>query len=603
MIKRISENKSKKEIELSDLKILEATLESRKEQLENLMEKIDAIEKKEDSVIYNGDDNLDHLEKELSSLISQRELTNLKEQYEKDTLEMVKMREQELREFEEELQKIDEELWKDYIKEELEEQKNDFKICINDMEKVKRLKKDIECNFVDKTELEIEKENLRTCIMDLEKKQELYRSYVAQKELYKCPSCEVSLRLIGENLELFDQESFFEGDIDNVSREINSLKRDISKLQRITQEKENKLSISEKFQKNIDEILSNYDYIQSLSSLKDDLEYLHMYHATQLQLEKSKKELESNIKNQNFSRTYNNFKLSTEKLGRKIDERKSMLIGALSETNEEKLRIIILKERDNKSLKERLSKEKNTLEAEKSKCMTILAKAEKNYLEKYQVKTEKEKIESEICSCNEQLKDLERKKIEHGKNLEIIDEWKEYQDSLKKYEIFEKKIKDLEVREKHDRSRYSGAMTLKEKILEAESIAIGNVIGSINTHAREYLDYFFEDSPISVQLQAFKETKKSTKPCINLEIEYKSMEVDINMVSTGELARIVIAFTLALAEIFNTPLLLLDECTANLDQNLTNDVFEGIRENFGGKLVVVIAHQITQGSFDKVISI
>jgi DNA repair exonuclease SbcCD ATPase subunit len=165
------------------------------------------------------------------------------------------------------------------------------------------------------------------------------------------------------------------------------------------------------------------------------------------------------------------------------------------------------------------------------------------------------------------------------------------------------KVKKLEAKEKEDRNKYSASLTLKDNILEAESIAITNIIETINMHARTFLDCFFEANPISVQLQSFKETKKSTKPCININIEYKGMECDLTMMSGGELARVVLAYTLALSEIFNTPLLLLDECTASLDQDLTSDVFEGIREHFGGKLVLIIAHQVVSGTFDKIIKL
>ena len=54
---------------------------------------------------------------------------------------------------------------------------------------------------------------------------------------------------------------------------------------------------------------------------------------------------------------------------------------------------------------------------------------------------------------------------------------------------------------------------------------------------------------------------------------------------------------------FNTPIMLLDECTSSLDQELTNQVMEGIRDNFNGKLVLIIAHQVIKGSYDKVIEI
>ena len=105
----------------------------------------------------------------------------------------------------------------------------------------------------------------------------------------------------------------------------------------------------------------------------------------------------------------------------------------------------------------------------------------------------------------------------------------------------------------------------------------------------------------------FKETKKgknlSKKPQINLQIEYKGMEADLTSLSGGETTRVILAFTLALGEMFNTPIMLLDECTASLDQELTSEVMEGIRENFNGKLVLIIAHQVTKGSYDKVIEL
>ena len=60
---------------------------------------------------------------------------------------------------------------------------------------------------------------------------------------------------------------------------------------------------------------------------------------------------------------------------------------------------------------------------------------------------------------------------------------------------------------------------------------------------------------------------------------------------------------MALAEMFNTPLLLLDECTSSLDQDLTETVFNSIRENFNGKITLLIAHQVVMGTFDKIINL
>ena len=86
-------------------------------------------------------------------------------------------------------------------------------------------------------------------------------------------------------------------------------------------------------------------------------------------------------------------------------------------------------------------------------------------------------------------------------------------------------------------------------------------------------------------------------------IEYKGMDCDMNMLSGGELSRVVLAFTLALGEMFNTPIILLDECTSSLDQDLSGIIINGIRENFSNKLVVVISHQNVCGIYDRVIEI
>jgi len=88
-----------------------------------------------------------------------------------------------------------------------------------------------------------------------------------------------------------------------------------------------------------------------------------------------------------------------------------------------------------------------------------------------------------------------------------------------------------------------------------------------------------------------------------MEAEYKGMSCGLDVLSGGELSRVILAFTLALGEMFNTPLLMLDECTSSLDQNLSNIVFNGIREHFAGKLVITVVHQSVEGIFDKVIKI
>ena len=214
-------------------------------------------------------------------------------------------------------------------------------------------------------------------------------------------------------------------------------------------------------------------------------------------------------------------------------------------------------------------------------------------------------MKEEIFKKEEEIRETEKKRDNANEILSKIEKFKEYQKEVDNYNKIFKDKKEMEQREINDRKKYACCLLFKDKIQEAESIAIGNVINNINTHAQMYLEAFFPDNPISVTISAFKETKttKETKPSVNLNIDYKGVEHDLTMLSGGELSRVILAFTLALAEIHNSPVILLDECTSSLDQELTGSVIDGLKENFNDKLVVLIAHQVVQGVFDKIINL
>ncbi len=51
-----------------------------------------------------------------------------------------------------------------------------------------------------------------------------------------------------------------------------------------------------------------------------------------------------------------------------------------------------------------------------------------------------------------------------------------------------------------------------------------------------------------------------------------------------------------------TPLML-DERTANLDQDLSTLIYSVIKENFPNQLLLVVAHQVITGPFDNIITL
>ena len=86
-------------------------------------------------------------------------------------------------------------------------------------------------------------------------------------------------------------------------------------------------------------------------------------------------------------------------------------------------------------------------------------------------------------------------------------------------------------------------------------------------------------------------------------LDYKGMECTTGMLSGGELQRVMLAFNLAMSEIYNLPFILLDETMSNLDEDTTQTIVDGIKERCGDKLVVIIGHQVVSGVFDKIIDV
>lgn len=604
LINRTTKAKEKAEKALNDLRILNATLESKRENLGYIKEKIENSNKELSTISSKGPQYLEVLETQLSIVIKQRDVHTMMEQYNQDVIKLESMKNQEMNDYKEKIGTISSDLWQEYTLDEIESTILDLEGCVSDMKKVRYLQSEIDNNS-SKVNLDMIKKSLEENIVSLDSKKEIYRKLIAQKEVYSCPNCKVNLRLVDENLTLLDErldENIDEQDEEIILTEIEEIKVNISNFQKIIPEEENKIQKLQKYTKELETILDKYEEQHELDSLKDDIEYLHDYRANELQKEKNIKELQYNIDNEVFSRTYNTYKLNTEKLELKIQEYKSNSTQIIDKSEEE-LREEIFTEKQKQTKLDNILDTINSLESEKEKCVHILETAEQNYLDRYKEKYDENILIQAIEIHKKEIEELEKKKNTHADNLIQIDEWKKYKEEKEKYDQMMEKVQKLEEKEKDDRNKYSASLTLKDNILEAESIAITNIIETINMHARTFLDCFFEANPISVQLQSFKETKKSTKPCININIEYKGMECDLTMMSGGELARVVLAYTLALSEIFNTPLMLLDECTASLDQDLTSDVFEGIREHFGGKLVLIIAHQVVSGTFDKVIKL
>ena len=244
---------------------------------------------------------------------------------------------------------------------------------------------------------------------------------------------------------------------------------------------------------------------------------------------------------------------------------------------------------------------------------------------------EQRRIRTEILTINNQIENTSRRiseqkeqteqnkkehilkwgKIRNPNKLKILlerqklsREWIEWEKEKQNWDDKNNKVNEERKQVEESNKRYTATLKLKEKILRSESLILNNMVENINIHAQEWLDLFFPDTPLYSTLKTWKTTKKTgTKPTIDIEIQYKDREIDVNSLSGGEFARLTLAYTLALSDVFKSPLIMLDECTASLDEELSSTVFDSIKDKFSSKLALIIAHQVVKGDFDTVINL
>ena len=603
-------NTCKKKINLLEkehhsVQILNAQIESKQDLLYSIIKKLVNISLEESKIEYVGDEKVIEYQNQLSMIISQRELIILQERYNEDVIRLKKMKSDEKDEKDKKIKSIKENQWLEYSKEECISTMTEYKQNIKDLEKLADLKNNLKLYTVDENQIQCNIDDLKKNKITLNENEKLLDKLKMQQEVFKCPSCSIQLKFQDNDLQVYvnDKIESIE-DIDVVSDIISKLKRKISSLELSIQTQQNKLERYKEIFKSIKKIEDQYDEIPNISEIKSDLEYIKNYKSSQEELVRQLNDI-----GDNFSSSIISFEKSLKQQENKIKLNSSGDNKNFNplDINEEELRLNIITQKRNKeilnSIKEdikNLSKKKTIYEKDINTCT-------QEYIDKYKNIRTPSEVKEKIQKYSDELLEHEEKQKEYQLNIDNVEKYQEYKKAIDSYDSWSTKIDVLQKEELECRKLYAASTLLREKILESESIAMMNVIASINTHTQGYLEDFFPDNPISVKLVPFKETKSGKnikiKPQINLEIEYKGMEADINMLSGGELSRVILAFALALGEMFNTPMMLLDECTASLDQELTGVVMDGIREHFTGKLVIIIAHQCIEGSYDTVIKI
>lgn len=548
----------------------------------------------------NHQDNIEYYRNMLDYVISNRKRLELETRIKSDIEKLNEMRTSEKTEIMEEIKEIESKLWTDYnSKDEVLETIDNTKNYMKDIKKVERLKEQIKDDKVYNID-ELHR-NSKDVQDSLKLKNNIINVLKTQKE-YICPCCNTKLQLINDELKLHDNiTDYRDYDVDELTIEIENLMISKNTL-------EDDIRIYERnqlLQNEINTILETWDTDDDVTSesLQTDIIYLKQYMNEQISLETKRGKLQSKLDNDQFSQSFMSFNKNIQIMKKELEDiiQQSMNTEMSIDMNEDEIREHLQHEEHTMSkisdLKKNIEEIKHKVDKNNNKISSI----KQVYTDKYNDNLTIECLNKKLDKTKQCISEMNEQRKYHEQRLKDIEIWLENKKQIEHYRSWTDKIIVLEQEVIECRKRHSAAVEMKDKIIQAESIAITNVIHTINTHANVYLESFFPDTPISVQLQPFKQTKNQLKPTINITIEYKGMEIDISMLSGGELSRIVLAYTLSLSEIFNTPLLMLDECTASLDQELTNDVFLSIKEHFNERNTIIIAHQVVTGTFDNVI--
>lgn len=581
-IKNNTETLTKLRNEFADLRVFNTNRDNIVDDINRQKQKLYSLNSRLQTINYIGDNELLQLNKKLLSLRESKEIKNTIDKYENDLIRLKQLQEKEMEDMIREKSDILETVWKEYDKSEIDDIIKTCQETAKDTERIEIITKQMGTMKIKSDD------ELLSLNKQIEEKKNSID--ILSRKIVICPSCNKTLSYHNNQLFICDNNTTNDDDITLLTNLLSRLELDMS----------NSKSMKNKYtdlQSEVNMIKDKYEELTTKAEAEADLEYVKDYKRRNIEMENKKERLENKIKNKIYSSTLSS-------LERDLNKRKQIIETYPSvnyDHNEEnELQIKVSTETLNKTKVNELNKQIKEI----SRDITNSENHLNSLLSKNNIPIEE--LEHEIKELSQQIEG-KIKTIEDSENkIKEIEEYQRYKKDQLHYKKHKKQIKEVKTRENEYKDRYSASLIFKEKILQSEAITIANIIDSINVYAQEYLDLFFPNEPIIVRLlpfKDFKDNKKISKPQINIQVDYRGIESDISILSGGEISRVILAFTLALSEIFNSPLILLDECTASLDQETTSTVINAIRKNFSNRLVLVIAHQVISGDFDKTINL
>ena len=582
--------------ELQKIKISEAKID----QLNVAIEETKASIHEEERPPEHDQDRLVYVERVLSYLSKNRQITAMMNTLESKLRDLAKTKGEELITMKKRVSDLSCELWdsgdETEALEEIQSRQDDYEVHKEFEHLTKRLSQiKIGNDSVDvvRNELKKSESNLASLKKRLKNSEDSSR-------VHTCPECKAILKLSGDIKPVLTKIA----ECKVIStKEILTLKKGISSATTSYKSFSHKFSKLELIEEELEKINKQVSLLEidEETTSKQILEEQENWRDYIKDNKKRKEELvrvQMRIDNHDFSDTVLRLETDVKSLQKRIKMAESSLDSVENEkttegslTAERELLISAKRKEENWTTKNQLF------------CQRIESLQRKLSLIKTPTKTSDE-FSSEVQGLKAKIKTCKEKLAKLRLVTTKIDTYFESMQIQRQVTSIKKSQEDYTVKEEVFQRETKGAAKLKNKIKEAESDCLAVFTNSLQTAVQLYLDEFFPTDPISIRISRFKKikTKKITKPEIHVSFSYKGQEFDYSSLSGGELQRVILAFTLALSDKFSAPFVMLDEATSNLDQNLTNIVVSGIKK-YHPRPVILVAHQVVTGVFESVVEI
>jgi len=458
--------------------------------------------------------------------------------------------------------------------------------CIDLMDNIASLEEDLSDSTNYKEEIEKEEKKYESYNETLTRKKQLLSNL---EKSYSCPSCNKFLKI--QNDKLILSHSITDTNIPLLKSEIEELKelvkasdmtiQSYKKRQIIYQQKEEKYN----------------DLFDKLDTLRRDIECDKEKILEEVEFMNSHLKAIDDLSKKLYS-------LQNDKLIEDMKKELSIVTLKLSKitnnTNHNKINNDIEYEDCIKKIS--LLGEKHS-QIKKLTSKYILLTNELDSIKEY---NKENKDYSELLRIDREKIEIYSEKINTYKTyIEQLNIWERNNKENEKYNDLKENIEICSLNKEKLSDRLRCLVKLREHVKNAEQQCISDFIDSLNDHTSIYMEYFFPDEDIKVELKTTQESKSTGKEKIslNFNLTYRQINGDLSYLSGGERDRVNLAFTLAFSEIINNRILLLDECISSLDAETTSIVLENLKERYKGKLVILVSHQANLGFFDKVIDI